>query len=147
MSWDRRLELSELAHEARFLADGLGVVAGIRLVRNDEREEVRADREVGVDLDPALQVAEVRVVRGPRTALDGLASIRSPSGRLTSSRVLGRNVPSIASNAGAVAAAHGFPPRHLCSRDHFRDAREPFELSSELPPALRVVVAAVELRK
>src|SRR5918999_2224227 len=69
---DRLLEPPALADEQRLLADALGVVARIGLVRDQLAEERGRLGQVGANRDPAAQTAEVVVERRPRHLGDEL---------------------------------------------------------------------------
>ena len=58
------------ADQSRLLADMLGVMTGVGLVRHQRTEGGGKDRKVGVDLDPRPGPAEVVVEAAPRLAGD-----------------------------------------------------------------------------
>ena len=69
---DRLLDLVVPPHEPDFLAAVLGVMARVGLVRDEMAERRRQHREVGVDRDATVQVAEVVVEARPRLVGDEL---------------------------------------------------------------------------
>src|SRR4051812_31552167 len=62
---NRMLRVSKLAVQQLVLKRVLSVVAGITLVGNQGREIVRVNRQIGVDIDPGLAVAQIPVVSTP----------------------------------------------------------------------------------
>ena len=94
---DRLLEPALPADEADLLAAVLGVVAGVGLVGDEVGERGGEHRQVGVDHDPAAQVAEVVVEARPRLVGDevevdvlALGQAEEPVGALA--EVLGERV-------------------------------------------------------
>ena len=69
---DRLLDVAAPADQADLLAGVLGVVAGVGLVGDEVAERGAEHGQVGVDGDPAAEVAEVVVEAGPRLVGDEL---------------------------------------------------------------------------
>ena len=85
---DRLLEIAVAVDEQRLLPRVLRVVARVRLVRDEQRQEERVDRPIRVEHDAAPTAAEVVVERRPRLVRDLLEVerlvIRKPDERLGS---------------------------------------------------------------
>jgi hypothetical protein len=109
------------------------VVAGVALVTHRAEQAVQLGRQVGVQLDPALEIPEIPVVGAPRLAVTRTVSKSSPAGSLTNGAlaprakrardgafaIAGRDVDGLAHGLdpgprgpvpGQALQAHGAPP-------------------------------------